>query len=246
MTNPAGYGSFGHTVEPTPASRPPFTGSRKLIWINVVLTLLITVALIFSGIQLLDLMSLRASSRTPDTAAGQRIRDRVGDPERLRDSELFEARSFTIDSRSYTVSDIAEATPCRQATHGDRVPRALEAYDCNQVLRATLLDKSEQFATTWGVVNLADAPGAAALESLLNRPNVYGGFTLLQTPRIDAKLKTRKTAIAHRRTGHYVVFVIVIKLDVLDYDTNDAAIAQIVNDGISHLDKVVTDHASDA
>ncbi len=247
MNHPADHEDRGYPAQPRPGV--PSTGGarRTLVWVNVALSLLIVVALVFCGIALLgnNSSSVRTPSRTLDVEVGERIRDRVGDPEKLRDSELFQARSFTIDLRRYTVSGISHTEQCEQTAHGDLVPRALEVYGCNQVLRATLLDESGQFAATWGIANLADAPGAAALDSLLNSPSDNGGFTLLQTPSIDNRLEARKSASAHRQTGHYVLFVIVVKLEVSDYDVNDPAIAQIATDAIGHLDAVVTDHASD-
>ncbi|HEX3732040.1 MAG TPA: hypothetical protein VHU91_03845 [Mycobacteriales bacterium] len=216
---------------------------RILTVANIVLAVFIAAALIGFAIFgfVKDPPKEKSGTQHADTAA--RLRDRVIDPAKLIEAEIFPQRSFAVQSHRYTLLAQENLHSCPSAARGDRLIQALGNYECNQVIRGTMRDDSGQYAATLGIANLADAPGAAEIDQLLNDPGGNGAFTLQSLPNADNRLKSRKKVIDHRSQGHYLLFVTVVKLDVPDYDATDPVVTAMLRDGLDRLASVINARA---
>ncbi|MGH3430065.1 MAG: hypothetical protein ACRDQZ_21270 [Mycobacteriales bacterium] len=216
---------------------------RILTVVNMVLAVFIAAALIGFGIFGFVKDPPKDKSATQHADAAARLRDRVIDPAKLTEAEVFPQRSFTVQSDHYTLLAQEDLHSCPSAARGDRLIQALGNYECNQTIRGTMRDDSDQYAATLGIVNLADAPGAAEIDQLLNDPGRNWAFTLQSLPNVDNRVKSRKKVIDHRSQWHYLLFVTVVKLGVSDYDATDPVVTAILRDGLDRLASVINARA---
>ena len=226
-------------ARPVPYS--PRTGRRKIQVVNLVLVVLVALAAAtFTSIYLVQNSGDSDSAKVDETL---RLRDRGVDTKKLTIGELFPEQSFVLDNRRYNVLTKESSERCDRTAIGPLVT-TLEKYECSQVVRGTVRDEFNQFVATLGVVNLADAPSAAEVDSLLQNPSVNGAFTLLTTAAIEPDLTAQKKVIDRDHLGHYVLFVTVTKLRVTEFEPGDPALTRLLKACLAHLKAAVTKHGS--
>lgn len=224
------------------APHAPRAGWRRVHVVNVVLAVL--VVFVAAGFVAAYLVQGSDDSGTSKGDEALRLRDRGLDRKTFGIGELFPEQSFAVDNRRYTVLTKETSQRCDRTAIGPLIA-TLSKYECSQVVRGTARDEFNQFAATLGVVNLADAPSAAEVDSLLQNPSVNGAFTLLTTPAIEPDLTAQKKVIDRDHVGHYVLFVTVTKLRVTEFEAGDPALTRLLKDCLTHLKDSVTKHGAD-
>jgi hypothetical protein len=137
----------------------------------------------------------------PATAeTDQRLASRETDPAPLSETEVFPA-----GSAAYRTARSAVTADCALAATG-ALRFTLRRYGCSQAVRAALTVPYADYKVTAGVLNLDDAPGAAAAGAQVHTlvETGDGGFTSL-----DGTETTPGTPVGWRTRGHYLMYCVI-------------------------------------
>lgn len=86
--------------------------------------------------------------------------DRSTDPDPLTLKELFGSKKFTVSGRTYQMTVTSKDKKCSDGVHGTKLPKALKAGKCTQMMRASFRDKDGKVIGTVGVANLSSSRNA--------------------------------------------------------------------------------------
>ncbi|QSB06123.1 hypothetical protein [Natronoglycomyces albus] len=160
------------------------------------------------------------------------IISRDTNPEPVSAAELFPQEQFQPEGgvSSYTVLLTEEVNDCAEAAF-EGVADLLAEADCSQVVRGTVLDASERYVATVGVVNLSDADEATALGEALNGGDVDGGFTALREDEgPSAELGRTPTVLGHNTYGHFLLYSVVGQTDGDTPDSGGGDVRALIDD----------------
>lgn len=159
------------------------------------------------------------------------VSDREDNPDPLTVDELFPTDEITHDDADteYQVLVSEEIDDCPEATF-DGVADALDDLDCSQVVRATVVDESETYVATVGVMNLVDDSEATELREAVEDNDIDGGFTALRDDDIGTDLGRTLTVLGHNIYGHYFLYAVVGQVDGEEPDSEDDQLRAVVDD----------------
>jgi hypothetical protein len=151
----------------------------------------------------------------PRAAAGPEadvLDSRAVDPSPLSLQEVFgESGEVRVAGARYRITVRHADSDCRIATTG-LLGQVLHEHGCNQVVRAALTAPYGDYEVTAGVVNLADAGGAADVDGRLRRlvETDDGSFAAMATSRPDpSALPTAQ--VGWHAQGHYLLYCVITR-----------------------------------
>ncbi|AEV81711.1 hypothetical protein ACWT_0697 [Actinoplanes sp. SE50] len=168
--------------EPHPAHLMLARGLAALIVLGIIATLSFLIV---------------SDDQQPGTDPDQALTSRAADPE-----PLTVAEAFPPGAAGYRVENTRAQSDCTLAVTG-ALRSALTAYGCSQAVRATLTVPDGDYRVTTGILNLVDAPGAAAVADQVRHlvETGDGSFTALTGTPVEPG-----TPVGWRARGHYLVY----------------------------------------
>lgn len=152
---------------------------------------------------------------------------------RTTDAKPVTAKEAFGTVAGYQVLKSENLSDCHAAVTGD-LAKLLDAHQCEQVVRATLMRDDGAFALTAGVVNLADTAGAQAVRTGVEED--AGDFTTLHDGGRSAVLGRSATVVGYNTYGHYLLYAVIAPTDGTKPDQSDPVYSSIVSQVVdTHL-----------
>jgi hypothetical protein len=213
-----------------PYPQPPQKKSR----IGLIIGIVAGVLLLLCGGGTAAVLAIGAAADSDDKARVYEesvdISDRTEDSKPLTVAEVFPGKTLTVKGRVYTVLKTENLTACAKAAQGRTVP-AVEAGDCTQVVRATVVDAKKKYLATLGLVNLKDAAAANAVRDSALDPNEGTFLPMVAPGTAAAKFGTVSGFISSSWTnGHYYGYGLVGMADNQEPSMSDPGIDQVIGD----------------
>jgi hypothetical protein len=134
----------------------------------------------------------------------QYITSRATDKAALTLGELYPAQ-FLINGSSFVRTVDRSDNDCNAGLFGAQLQAAAKSSGCTQVLRASYVSANEKMMGTVGVVNLANAPGAASVGQATGADNF---ITPLAGTTGPTKNMSRGTGVVQAEyKGHYLILI---------------------------------------
>jgi hypothetical protein len=158
------------------------------------------------------------------------IRARAFDPRPLTLDEVFPTGEIRLapGTSPYRVGVLHIDSDCRIATTG-QVGTVLDAYGCNQVVRADVTAPYGGYQVTAGLFNLADAAGADRAGDEIQRLVEAGGGTFAAMAAGDFG-SPPPVQVGWRGNGHYLVYCVIARPD-----------GQLVRDDDPYAERIIRD-----
>ena len=168
-----------------------------------------------------------ATTPTTDVSAspsghGPQVRD---DAAPLSTDALFDAASIPAGYRVLTSQELHD---CADAAT-DGLSKILAEVDCSQVVRATVVSPDDEYVTTLGVVNVAEAGEAEKIREHIDSGD-GGAFTALRSDGPGEHLGLDPTVLGYNTYGHYVLYAVIGDVHGGGISRDDEAVTGIVTD----------------
>jgi hypothetical protein len=214
----------GTHVRPRPQRRAPLEPQRTAQWLARGLAAVIVLGLVIM-IGVLVVSDDPPASSAPAQPLAEPLSSRADDPEPLTLHEVFPSpRTVEAAGASYRVEYRHIDQDCGVAATGV-LGQVLREHGCNQVVRALLTTPYGGYQVTAGVVNLADATGAADVDSRVRRlvETTDGSFAAM-----GAAPDAPNTAqVGWHALGHYVLYCVITRPDGQLVSADDPYAARI-------------------
>jgi hypothetical protein len=216
----------GTHVRPRPQRRAPLEPQRTAQWLAHGLAAVIVLGLVIMiGVLIINDNPPAASAPPPARSLAEPLSSRTDDPDPLTLHEVFPSpRTVEADGASYRVEYRHIDQDCGIAATG-ALGQVLRERGCNQVVRALLTTPYGGYQVTAGVVNLADATGAADVDSRVRRlvETTDGSFAAM-----GANPDAPNTAqVGWHALGHYVLYCVITRPDGQLVSADDPYAARI-------------------
>ncbi len=262
-----GYAPVGPPPEPEPPSGP---SRRTIVLLGVAIVALLTaggvgVGLLLSSGQSPDdtttapptgeptpstSPSTQPASDTPPppspgaTGTNVDISARASDPAPLTVAEVFPGKAISFNGATYTVHGTEAATDCKKASDATLGP-ALATAGCNQIVRATVSDPSNQYLVTIGIANLPTRLAADDVYERVEDPAKNGYFARLSgTGPAKDFAANRDTVVGSLARGHYVIFAIAGRPGTTGASLADEQLKTALRDLRQYANEVVSKRSS--
>ncbi|MET0419674.1 MAG: hypothetical protein ABW022_26965 [Actinoplanes sp.] len=213
----------GTHVRPRPQRRAPLEPQRTAQWLARGLA-----AVIVLGLAVMIGFLIVSDDGEPPAAAAELLGSRTDDPDPLTLPEVFPgAQRIEAAGSSYRVTMRHLDADCQTATTG-ALGQVLTEHGCSQVVRAVLTAPYGDYEVTAGVLNLADAAGAADVDSRLRQlvETGDGGFAALG----GAPSAAATAQVGWHALGHYLLYCVITRPDGQLVSADDPYAARITAD----------------
>ncbi len=190
---------------------------------------------------------------TPEASVVKRdITSRQTDPNPMTVADVFPNPEIVADPSypPYKMMGKAQASnDCRVAADGE-VQKRLQAIGCSQVVRATFSAPDGKYFVTGGIFNLPDANVASQFATDVRTliADKQGRFTgYISDPAHNVVLGRARLTHAFEVRGHFLVYIVVVKVDGSEFAPDDPGVKVIQYDIMGQYlrDKVIADWSTE-
>ena len=186
---------------------------------------------------------------TPETTVVKRdITTRQTDPNPMTVADVFPNAEIIADPSypPYKIMGAAQGSDdCRVAADGD-VRKLLQTIGCSQVVRATFSVPDGKYFVTGGIFNLPDATVASQFATdvrglIADKKGRFTGY--ISDPSQNVVLGRAPLTHAFEVRGHFLVYIVVVKVDGSEFEPDDPGVKLIQYDVMQKYlrDKVLVD-----